>query len=129
MHKGHTVRNCRVRLFEVPNGRISWIPKGSHNTYVLEINRLPIFLHKIILQDKGATNKKLWYLDNKCSKHMTGDASLLTGLVIKHGGFVTYGDNNRGRIIGCGDIGVKGNLIIQIVLLVEGLKPNLLSIS
>jgi len=43
--------------------------------------------------------------------------------------FVTYGYNNRGRIIGCGDIGVKGNLIIQNVLLIEGLKHNLLSIS
>ena len=74
-------------------------------------------------------NKKLWYLDNGYSKHMTGDASLLTGLVIKHGGFVMYGDNNRGIIIGCGDIGVKGNLIIENVLLVKRLKHNLLSIS
>jgi len=60
---------------------------------------------------------------------MTGDASLLIGLMMKHGGFVTYGDNNRGRIIGCGNIGVVGNLIIPNVLLVEGLKHNLLSIS
>jgi len=57
------------------------------------------------------------------------DASLLAGLVIKHRGFVMCGDNNKGRTIGCGDIGVKGNLIIQNVLLVEGLKHNLLSIS
>jgi len=60
---------------------------------------------------------------------MTGDASLLTELVIKHGGFFMYGDNNRDRIIGCGDIGVKDNLIIQNVLLVGGLKHNLLSIN
>jgi len=60
---------------------------------------------------------------------MTGDAYFLTGLVIKYGGFDTYGDNNRGRIIGCGDIEVKGNPLIQNVLLVEGLKNNLLSIS
>jgi len=60
---------------------------------------------------------------------MIGDASLLTGLVIKHGEFFTYRDNNGGKIIGCGDIGVKGNLIIQNVLLVEGLKHNLLSIK
>jgi len=81
------------------------------------------------LQDKGATNKKLWYLDSGCSKHMTGDESLLTGLTLKHGGYVTYGDNNKGKIIGSGDIGVKGSLTIQNVLLVEGLKHNLLSIS
>ena len=49
---------------------------------------------------------------------MTGDKSLLTGLILKHGGYATYGD-----------IGVKGSLTIQNVLLVEGLKHNLLSIS
>jgi len=59
---------------------------------------------------------------------MTGDASLLTRLTLKHGGYVTYGDNNKGKIVG-GDIGVKGNLTIQNVLLVEGIKHNLLSIS
>ena len=42
---------------------------------------------------------------------------------------VTYGDNNRGRILGVGDI-VSGNkVIIKDVLLVEGLKHSLLSIS
>jgi len=81
------------------------------------------------LQDKGAASKKLWYLDSGCSKHMTGDESLLTDLIMKHGGYVTYDDNNKGNIIGSGDIGVKGSLTIQNVLLVEGLKHNLLSIS
>jgi len=60
---------------------------------------------------------------------MIGDASLLTGLTLKHGGYVTYCDNNKGRIVGNGDIEVKGNLTIHNVLLVEGLKHNLLSIS
>jgi len=60
---------------------------------------------------------------------MTGDESLLTSLILKHGGYVTYGDNNKGKIIGNGNIGVKGSLTIQNVLLVEGLKHNLLSIS
>jgi len=60
---------------------------------------------------------------------MTGDASLFTSFVEKHGGFVTNGDNNKGIIIGSGNIGVKGNLLIKNVLLVEELKHNLLSIS
>jgi len=41
---------------------------------------------------------------------------------LKHGGFVTYGDNNQGRILVSGDIGEKDSLIIKDVLLVEGLK-------
>jgi len=60
---------------------------------------------------------------------MTGDASLLTGLTLKDGGYVTYGDNNKDKIVDSGNIVVKGNLTIQNVLLVEGLKHNLLSIS
>jgi len=35
---------------------------------------------------------------------MTGDASQLINLKWKPTGFVTYGDNNRGRILGVGDI-------------------------
>jgi len=42
---------------------------------------------------------------------------------------VTYGDNNKGRILGRGSIGHKDILIIHDVLYVEGLKHNLLSIS
>jgi len=60
---------------------------------------------------------------------MTGDASQLINLKWKPAGFVTYGDNNRGRILGVGDIGGDDNVIIKDVLLVDGLKHNLLSIS
>ena len=47
----------------------------------------------------------------------------------KPAGFVTYGDNNRGRILGVGDIGSGNKVIIKDVLLVDGLKHSLLSIS
>jgi len=71
----------------------------------------------------------MWYLDNGCSKHMIGEASQLINLKWKPAGFVTYGDNNRGRILGVGDIGSGNKVIIKDVLLVEGLKHSLLSIS
>ncbi|CAL9196629.1 unnamed protein product [Musa hybrid cultivar] len=44
-------------------------------------------------------------------------------------GYVTFGDNNKGKIIGKGTIGNKSNFSIEDVLLVDGLKHNLLSIS
>ncbi|XP_052735191.1 uncharacterized protein LOC128197408 [Vigna angularis] len=47
----------------------------------------------------------------------------------KKQGFVTYGDNNKGRIMGTGNIGGGSTLTIKDVLYVEGLKHNLLSIS
>jgi len=60
---------------------------------------------------------------------MTRDASRLVNLTWKHGGSVTNCVNNRGKILGSGDIGEKDSLIIKDMLLVEGLKYNLLRIS
>jgi len=60
---------------------------------------------------------------------MTGDASQLINLKLKPAGFVTYGDNNHGRIHGVGDIGGVDDVMIKDVLLVGGLKHSLLSIS
>jgi len=60
---------------------------------------------------------------------MSGDAFQLTNLKLRPAGYVTYGDNNRGRILRVGDIGENDKVIIKDVLLVEGLKHNLLSIS
>nr|XP_012575063.1 uncharacterized protein LOC105852845 [Cicer arietinum] len=75
------------------------------------------------------STKHSWYLDSGCSKHMTGDKSKFLSLTLKEGGFVKYGDNNRGKIIGIGDIGNESTTVIKNVLYVEGLKHNLLSIS
>jgi len=45
---------------------------------------------------------------------MTGDASLLTRFSEKHRGFVTYGDKNKARILGGGNLGDKGTLLIKL---------------
>ena len=76
-----------------------------------------------------ASKNQLWYLDSGCSKHMTGDASQLINMNWKLAGFVTYGDNNQGRILGVGDTGEDDDVIIKDVLLIDGLKHSLLSIS
>jgi len=60
---------------------------------------------------------------------MTGGASNFINLKIRQEGFVMYGDNNKGRIFGRGDVGSHDSIIIKDVLLVDGLKHNLLSIS
>ena len=71
----------------------------------------------------------MWYLDSGCSKHMTGDKSKFSNLIPRSKGFVTYGDNNKGRILGIGTIGTPPFTTIDNTLCVEGLKHNLLSIS
>ena len=73
--------------------------------------------------------RKKWYIDSGCSKHMTGDASNFTYISPKKSGHVTYGDNNKGRILGVGKIGTNSSNSIENVLLVEGLKHSLLSVS
>jgi len=44
----------------------------------------------------------MWYLDNDCSKHMIRDKNKFVDLHLKHEGYVTYGDKNRGKILGKG---------------------------
>ena len=45
------------------------------------------------------------------------------------GGFVIFGDISKDEIIGIGNVGKERSPIIENVLLVDGLKHNLLSIS
>jgi len=53
---------------------------------------------------------------------------MIGDLALKVEGPVTYGDNNRGRILGRGNVGIKNSTTIENVLYVEGLKHSLLSI-
>ena len=45
------------------------------------------------------------------------------------GDTVTFGDDAKGKIIGIGNIKIGSSPLIENVILVEGLKHNLLSIS
>jgi len=69
-----------------------------------------------------------WYLDSGCSRHMSGNQKLVSHLQAEEG-TVTYGDNGKGTVIGSGSVNNKGKTVIEDVLLVKGLKHNLISIS
>ena len=60
---------------------------------------------------------------------MTGDESKFAFLTKKKGGYVSFGDNAKRRIIGQGNIGNGTSFLIESVLLVDGSKHNLLSIT
>ncbi|VFQ78802.1 unnamed protein product [Cuscuta campestris] len=71
----------------------------------------------------------VWYLDSGCSRHVMGDASLLSNLISYDGPRVTFGGSNDfGLTKGLGNLVYKG-ITIQVVSYVEGLNYNLLSIS
>ena len=42
MRKGHSVRNCNVRKFDVPKGRVRLVPKSITNTCGPKFNRVPM---------------------------------------------------------------------------------------
>ena len=54
---------------------------------------------------------------------------MFSSLTPKDGGYVTFRDNKKGKIIGVGSIGKSNSSNIENVLLVDGLRHNLLSIS
>ena len=67
--------------------------------------------------------------DSDESANLALMASHHSNLKLKAKGFVTYGDNNKGKILGKGIVGAPPFTSIEDVLYVEGLKHNLLSIS
>ena len=59
---------------------------------------------------------------------MTGDKALLSHFVEKAGPIITFGDNSKGYTVGYGCLEI-GNVVINDIALVDGLKHNLLSVS
>ena len=70
----------------------------------------------------------MWIIDSGCSSHMTGDKALLSNLVEKASPWVTFVDDNKGFTKGYGNLEI-GNVVIENISLVDGLKHNLLSVS
>nr|GEY54822.1 hypothetical protein [Tanacetum cinerariifolium] len=66
----------------------------------------------------------LWIVDSGCSKHMTGDRSLLKNFVKKFIGIVRFGNNHFATITGYGDYVHEGD-----DLLTKDRESNLYTIS
>lgn len=82
-----------------------------------------------LLQEILPSAKRLWFLDNGCSRHVTGDAFMLIKLDDKESGHVMYGENMKGKTRDEFIMGSPSIITIKNVLLVKRLKHNLLSIS
>ncbi|XP_074342504.1 uncharacterized protein LOC141680083 [Apium graveolens] len=84
-------------------------------------------LRDVEMINKGK-KKNVIVLDSGCSEHMTGTKSMLSENEEKAGPMVSCVDGNIGKPLGYGNI-IIGNFIISNVVMVDGLKHNLLSIS
>lgn len=60
---------------------------------------------------------------------MTGDSSMFIDFYHKDYNHITYGDNNKGKFLWEGVMRNPSIIIVDVVLLVIGLKHNLFNIS
>ncbi|GJR85989.1 integrase, catalytic region, zinc finger, CCHC-type containing protein [Tanacetum coccineum] len=70
----------------------------------------------------------IWYLDSRCSKHMTGQRSQLINFVEKFLGTVRFGNDHIAKIIRYGDYQIR-NVTISRVYYMERLGHNLFSVG
>nr|GEX19079.1 hypothetical protein [Tanacetum cinerariifolium] len=100
----------------------------NHDLCVLE------FINSVNARVKSKSTKKpvvqivLWYLDSRCSKHMTGDRYQLINFVQKFLETVKFENDHVAKIMGYGDYKI-GNVTISRVYFVEGLGRNLFSVG
>ena len=71
----------------------------------------------------------MWYLDNGYSRHMCGNRAFFNNVTKCDGGLVTFGDGSTFKVVGKDNIRYQGLSNLTDVLLIEGLKGNLISIS
>ena len=70
-------------------------------------------------------------MDSGCTNHITGDKELFTEEKLSQSSqkYITFGDNNKGKVIGLGKVAISKDKLIDEVMLVQSLGFNLMSIS
>ncbi|XP_061360887.1 uncharacterized protein LOC133304840 [Gastrolobium bilobum] len=87
----------------------------GHSASTCKIRKNGVYLRSI---------SSKWVLDSGCSRHMTGDSTKFLSITRKEHGHVSYGDNNKGKILGIGKVGNSSSTCIENVLLVEDGMPS-----
>ncbi|KEH19644.1 hypothetical protein MTR_8g465660 [Medicago truncatula] len=79
--------------------------------------------------DWETSSSDVWYFDSGCSRNITGKKYFFENLKTCDHGTVIFGDGNKGRVQGTGNICSKKSPKLEDMLLVKGLVSNLISIS
>ncbi|GJU79861.1 hypothetical protein Tco_1282226 [Tanacetum coccineum] len=111
-------QQCPSAYKWVPKTKRKWVPKVWNES----VNKKVSFAIDNIVQ------LILFIVDSGCTKHMTGNLSLLCNFVEKYLGTVHFGNDQFAPILGYGDL-VQGNIMINRVYYVEGLNHNLFSVG
>jgi hypothetical protein len=72
----------------------------------------------------------MWLMDSGCSRHMTRNKKWLSSLTpLSHKEYVTFGDDNKGKVLGTDVIKVNDHFTLNDVALVHRLRYNLLCVA
>ncbi|KAI3729740.1 hypothetical protein L6452_18405 [Arctium lappa] len=105
--------------------RTEWRPKRKGDEKVESVSDNSC--NRSVSSDTDVT-RHMWYLDSRCSKHMTGQKALLPNYTEKFSGNVRFGNDQFSPILGYGDI-IQDNITMSKVSYVEGLGHNLFGIG
>ncbi|GJV06117.1 retrovirus-related pol polyprotein from transposon TNT 1-94 [Tanacetum coccineum] len=108
----------------VPKTKTKWVPKVRNENVQKRVS----FAIDNASRITNIVQLILFIVDSGCTKHMTGNLTLLCNFVEKYLGTVRFGNDQFAPIIGYGDR-VQGNITINRVYYVEGLNHNLFSVG
>ncbi|GJV96094.1 retrovirus-related pol polyprotein from transposon TNT 1-94 [Tanacetum coccineum] len=108
----------------VPKTKKKWVPKVRNENLQKRVS----FAIDNASRITNIVQLILFIVDSGCTKHMTGNLSLLCNFVEKYLGTVRFGNDQFAPILGYGDL-VQGNITINRVYYVEGLNHNLFSVG
>ncbi|GJT97923.1 retrovirus-related pol polyprotein from transposon TNT 1-94 [Tanacetum coccineum] len=101
-------QQCPSAYKWVPKTTMKWVPKVRNETVPKRVSYAIDTIVQLIL----------FIVDSGCTKHMTGNLSLLCNFVEKYLGTVHFGNDQFAPILGYGDL-VQGNITIKRVYYVE----------
>ncbi|GKD13546.1 retrovirus-related pol polyprotein from transposon TNT 1-94, partial [Tanacetum coccineum] len=108
----------------VPKTKMKWVPKVRNESVPKRVS----FAIDNVSRITNIVQLILFIVDSGCTKHMTGNLSLLCNFVEKYLGNFHFGNDKFAPILGYGDL-VQGNITINRVYYVEGLNHNRFSVG
>ena len=79
---------------------------------------------------QGSRRRERWYHNNGYSRHMTWDINNFATLSrYDEGGTITFEDDSKGKTVDIGNIKIGSSPSIENVIMINGLKYNLFSLS
>ncbi|KAK1384526.1 hypothetical protein POM88_022261 [Heracleum sosnowskyi] len=108
LHEPCGKKECLICTYNIMHAYFKLMNDSSKNTVnvkstdTMNIKQGKTKLNFNPVKGKVKISKVMWILDSGCSRHMTGEESLLTEVIKKTGPIVTFGDDNKGFTTGYG---------------------------